>query len=268
MRFLEENHEKPFFIGVGFHKPHDPFVAPKEYFDLFPLDEIQLPKEPSDRVDRLLYDTPRNYNFLTFTDRDRREFKRAYLACTAFMDAQLGKILDALDRLKLWDNTIVVLMSDHGYHLGEHRWWNKVTVYDIGARGPFMIWAPEAARMGQSTDTVIEFVDLYPTLADLCNLDTPHDLSGRSLSPLLKGDPSPSRPAFTQVVRPKIGMGYSVRSGDWRLTQWGAKGEGSYELYNGAKDKIGYYNLIDNPEYATIREELSVLLKNHYQGLQ
>jgi len=268
VRVLEKNHDKPFFIGVGFHKPHDPFIAPKEYFEQFPLDEIELPVEPSDRVARLHHDTPRNYNFLTFTDRDRREFKRAYLACTAFVDAQIGKVLDALDRLELWDSTIVVLMSDHGYHLGEHQWWNKVTVYDIGARGPFMIWAPETAGMGQSTGAVVELLDLYPTIADLCNLDTSHELSGRSLRPLLEGDSIPSKPAFTQVIRPNIKMGYSVRYGDWRFTQWGTKGEGGYELYNGAKDKIGYYNLANNPEYRSIREELSTLLKDHYKQIQ
>ncbi len=268
VRVLEENLDKPFFIGVGFHKPHDPFIAPKEYFERYPLDEIKLSEAPADRSQRLEYATPDNYNFHSYSDRDRREFKRAYLACTTFVDAQVGKLLDAMDRLELWDNTIVVLMSDHGYHLGEHDWWNKVTVFDIGARGPLMMWVPDTAHMGSSSDSVVEFVDLYPTLADLCELKAPHALSGQSLRPLIENRTTIEKPAYTQVRRRNIDMGYSVRFGDWRFTQWGKDGEGGYELYNTVKDRIGYYNLVENPEYASIRKELSALLRKGYPALE
>ena len=268
VRIMEENASKPFFIGVGFHKPHDPFIAPKEYFERYPLDEIELAKIPEDQTPPLEYSTPGNYNFQTYTDRDRREFKRAYLACTTFVDAQVGKLLATMDRLELWDNTIVVLMGDHGYHLGEHSWWNKVTVFDIGARAPFMIWVPGSIHMGRSTDSVVEFVDLYPTLADLCKLDAPHELSGQSLRSIIENRATIDKPAYTQVTRSKIGMGYSVRFGDWRFTQWGKEGEGGYELYNTVEDRIGYYNLADNPEYASIREQLSAMLRIGYPVLQ
>ena len=233
VRLLEENRDSPFFIGVGFHKPHDPFVAPKEYFDLYPLDEMQLADDPEDRTLLLKHALPNAYNFETFTDQDRRGFKRAYHACTTFVDAQVGKLLDAMDRLDLWENTTVVLLGDHGYHLGEHGWWNKVTVFDIGARVPLVIWTPESRGMGAETEAVVELLDIYPTLADLCDVEAPHELRGESLRPILADSSADwQRPAFTQVVRGSAGMGYSVRYGDWRLTQWGQDGSGGVELYN------------------------------------
>lgn len=231
VRLLEQYHDKPFFIGVGFHKPHDPFIAPKEYFDLYPLDGVQLAKDPKGRSPLLEYALPDSYNFKTFTEDDRREFKRANHACTTFVDAQVGKLLGAMDRLQLWDNTIVGLLGDHGYHLGEHGWWNKVTVFDIGARVPLVMWVPKSQAMSSETEAVVELLDIYPSLVDLCELEPPHELQGASLSPILE---SPFRtwekPAFTQVVRSPVGMGYSVRLGDWRLTQWGKNGSGGMEL--------------------------------------
>ena len=262
VRLLDENRDKPFFIGVGFHKPHDPFVAPKEYFDLYPLDEVELAEDPNDRTPILKHALPVAYNFETFTDKDRREFKRAYHACTTFVDAQVGKVLDAMDRLKLWDNTIVVLLGDHGYHLGEHGWWNKVTVFDIGARVPFVMWVPKSEGMGAKTEAVVELLDLYPSLVDLCKLKPPHELRGESLRPIV-ADPSLSwqKPAFTQVVRGQVGMGYSVRYGEWRLTQWGENGSGGLELYNVIKDKEGYYNYAKDPEHAAMLNRLYGFLK-------
>ena len=265
VRLLEENRDKPFFIGVGFHKPHDPFIAPKAYFDLYPLEEVALAEDPSGRTPLLEHALPDAYNFETFTEKDRREFKRAYHACTTFVDAQVGKVLDALDRLKLWDNTIVMLLGDHGYHLGEHGWWNKVTVFDIGARVPLVMWVPKAAGMGAETEAVVELLDLYPSLADLCNLKPPHELRGESLRPLVE-DPSLmwENPAYTQVVRSPVGMGYSVRYGDWRLTQWGQDGSGGLELYNVAKDKEGYYNYANDPEHAAMFDRLHGFLRKGY----
>jgi len=265
VRALDENHDKPFFIGVGFHKPHDPFVAPKEYFDLYPLDEIQLAVDPSDRTSLLDNALPNSYNFDIFEDSDRREFKRAYRACTTFVDAQVGKVLDAMDHLQLWDSTIVVLWGDHGYHLGEHGWWNKVTVFDIGARVPLVIWSPNAGGMGRETEAVVELLDLYPSLVDLAGLEAPHELRGRSLKPLVE-TPSASwrRPAFTQVVREQVGMGYSVRYGDWRLAQWGREGSGGLELYDVTKDKEGYYNYANDPAYQATVDRLYGFLQQGY----
>ena len=269
VRLLEENHDKPFFISVGFHKPHDPFVAPKEYFTLYPPDKVPLNQDPKDRTALTRYALPDSYDrFRAFNDQDRREFKRAYHACTSFVDAQVGKLLEVLDRRRLWENTIVILLGDHGYHLGEHGWWNKVTVFDIGARVPLVIWAPKRDGMGSSTQSVVELLDLYPTLVDLAGLQPPHKLQGKSLAPMLS---APSirwkKPAFTQVVRAKVGMGYSVRLGDWRLTQWGKDGAGGFELYNVINDKEGYYNLVNNAKYAALADELFGVLRKGFPDL-
>jgi iduronate 2-sulfatase len=265
VRVLEENHDKPFFIGVGFHKPHDPFIAPKEYFDLYPFDKVRLPEEPEDRSPLLKYSLPDMRQFESFTDRDRKEFKRAYHACTTFTDTQVGKLFSVMDRFELWGNTIVVLLGDHGYHLGEHGWWNKVTVFELGARAPMMMWVPGIGKMGQETDSVVEYVDLYPTLVDLCGLKPPHKLSGKSLRPVLS-EPAKTwnEAAYTQVVRSNIGMGYSVRTDRWRFIQWGRDGEGGYELYDQSKDPLDYYNLADRPEYKKVRKEMAALLEKGF----
>jgi uncharacterized sulfatase len=262
IRVLEEVHERPFFLGVGFHKPHDPFIAPREYFQVYADTEITLPVRPDDGTPLNRYALPGKDAFASFSDRDRREFKRAYQACVSFVDAQVGKLFECLDRLQLWDNTIVVVMGDHGYHLGEHGWWNKVTVFENGARTPFVIWLPGAAAMGNDSDAIVELLDLYPTLADCCSLEPPHPLSGRSLRPILerRADASAPSAAYTQVVRGGVGMGYSVRTDRFRFTQWGRQGEGGVELYEHPVDQDEYYNLAEQPSYKARVAELSELL--------
>lgn len=256
VRILEENHDKPFFIGYGIHKPHDPFIAPKKYFDLYPEGSTQLADEPDDRSTPVRLAVPNNTDFADFTDQERLEFKRAYQAGTSFADAQVGKIFAAMDRLNLWDNTIVVLLGDHGYHLGEHGWWNKVTVFEDGARAPMIVWAPEAAGMGQPTQSIMEFIDLYPTLIDYTGLEAPHTLSGKSLRPILDNPQAEVKKAgYTQVNRGEI-IGRSVRTARWRYTEWGEDGKHGAELYDHSKDSGEYYNLAENPEYASIRQQM------------
>jgi iduronate 2-sulfatase len=264
VRLLEAHRDGPFFLGVGFHKPHDPFIAPKRYFDLYPLDQIRLAHDPDDRTPDLPLALPKGANldhFARFTDRERREFRRAYYAGISFMDAQVGKLLDALDRLGLWENTVVVLLGDHGYHLGEHGWWNKVTVFELSARPPLIVWAPGAKGMGRSTSGIVEFVDLYPTIADLCGLEPPSDLAGASFRPLLD---DPSRPgkraAYTQVMRGTL-MGRSVRSDRWRYTEWDGGAQG-VELYDHDVDPLEYHNLAADPQRAATVAELKQLLRS------
>lgn len=263
---LEERHDKPFFLGVGFHKPHDPFFAPKEYFDLYPLDEVKLPQAPADGTPLLNPSIPNGYDgFSSFTDRDRREFKRAYRACTTFVDAQVGKVFAVMDRLKLWESTIVVVMGDHGYHLGEQDWWNKDTIFDVGGRTPLMMWVPGIQSMGQAPDSIVELLDLYPTLTDLCGLEPPHKLSGKSLRPVLE-NPSEDwgKPAFAQVTRGGALMGYSVQRNNWHYIRWGLNDEVGTELYDHRSDPGEYYNLTDNPEYRKLREAMGGLLKEGF----
>jgi arylsulfatase A-like enzyme len=195
--------------------------------------------------------------FKKFTDRDRQEFLRAYCAATSFMDAQLGRVLDALDRGKLWDNTIVIFAGDNGYHTGERDWWNKDTLFDRSCRVPFIIAAPGAAQ-GATCRSLVEFVDLYPTLAEACGLKPPAGLAGKSIRPLLT-DPTATvnDAAFTLVTRGKNAFGQSVRTDRWRFTQWS---NGAQELYDHERDAEENYNVAKSrPE---IVAEMAARLKS------
>jgi len=198
---LEKHKERPFFIAAGFYRPHCPFIAPKKYFDMYPLEKIKAPRFTPDQTAGLpvpaLWTRPPNWG----VDEDGvRKSIPAYYASITFLDAQAGRILDALDRLRLADNTIVVFVSDHGYHLGELGQWMKMSLFERSARNPLVIAGPGIAR-GVSSRTV-ELLDLYPTLGELAKLPLPSGLQGRSLTPLLK-DPKAAwdRPALTQVTR-------------------------------------------------------------------
>jgi iduronate 2-sulfatase len=262
VRFLEQHHKDPFFIAVGFHKPHDPFIAPKRYFDLYPLDRLRPPEDPPDRSTDLPQAIGSGWkkDFDRFTDRERREFMRAYYAGISFMDAQVGKIIAAMDRLKLWDNTIVVFFSDHGYHLGQRGWWNKNTVFELSARAPLILVTPQMEKRGNSCSSIVEFIDIYPTLADFCELPAPANLEGISFKPLLNNPNLPwKKTAFTQVQRGSI-AGRSVRTERWRYTEWD-EGKQGRELYDHNTDPGEYYNLIHEPQYAQVVIELKKLLQ-------
>jgi arylsulfatase A-like enzyme len=144
IRLLRSNRDRPFFIGLGFHKPHDPFVAPKKYFDMYPLEKLELVSEPADAspLHPQAIGSAWKESFDKFTDRERREFMRAYYAGTSFADAQFGKVLDAMQRFDLLDNTIIVFLADNGYQLGNHGWWNKNTLYEQSTRVPLLVTVP------------------------------------------------------------------------------------------------------------------------------
>jgi iduronate 2-sulfatase len=262
IRLLEQKHQGPFFLAVGFHKPHDPFIAPKKYFDLYPLDSLKLPKDPPDRSPEPAHVIGSGWKdeFDRFTDRERREFMRAYYAGVSFMDAQLGKIMAAMDRLGLLQNTTVVFFGDHGYHLGERGWWNKNTLFELSARAPLIMATPEMKTKGTNCSRIVEFVDIYPTLADLHGLAAPGNLEGTSFRPLLN-DPNRSwkKMAFTQVQRGKI-AGRSVRTERWRYTEWD-KGKQGTELYDHDHDPGEYYNLASDSQYEEIVAEHKRLLQ-------
>jgi len=269
VRLLGEKRDRPFFLGVGFHKPHDPFVAPLRYFDMYPLDDITLPQAPADATPAPGPALAGGFAtaFAAFTDRERREFARAYYAGTTFMDAQLGKVLDALDRLGLAESTIVVFASDHGYHLGERGWWNKNTLFEHACRSPLIVRAPGVGRPGQATVRLVEFVDIFPTLTELCGLSNPKGLQGQSFVPLLRDVDRPwKETAFTQVDRGAF-KGYSVRTERWRYTEWdgGAKGT---ELYDHRSDPGEWHNLADDPAVAAVRADLSKRLHAYAAGLR
>lgn len=267
---MEENKDKPFFLAVGFFRPHCPFIAPKKYFDLYPLDKIPLPKEIAtdwnDKPEVARRTIPLNYDL---DETKRRELLRAYYASITFMDAQIGKLLDALDRLKLSDNTIIVFWSDHGYNVGQHGQWMKQSLFEHSARTPLIISVPGITQ-GRNTGRPVELLDIYPTLADICGLKSPADLQGKTLVPLLKDPASKwSKAAFTQttrVVHGQLIMGRSIRTERWRYTEWN-KGKNGIELYDYTTDPDEFINLAKDPTYSSEIKDLSSLLKKNSSDL-
>jgi iduronate 2-sulfatase len=243
---------QPWIIGAGFHRPHDPFLVPKEYFDLYPAGSLKLYRDPADITSVPPLSMPGGgfaKAFAAFSDADRMEFLTAYYAGVSFMDAQVGRVLDALDRLQLWDDTVVIFAGDNGYHHNERDWWNKNTLFERSCRVPLVIAAP-GARGGQVCRGLAELVDLYPTVADYCGLTAPHQLAGQSLRPLLE---DPSRPgkeaAFTLVTRGANQYGQSVRTQRWRYTRWS---DGTAELYDHQADPEETHDVAADPAHAEL----------------
>jgi arylsulfatase A-like enzyme len=258
IKLLEAHKAGPFFLAVGFYRPHTPYVAPRKYFDLYPQDAIPLPELSADdrsRTPDAAYLSSKKEQE-TMTDDQRREAIQAYHASITFMDAQVGRVVAALEKLGLADNTVIVMTSDHGYHMYQHGLWQKMSLWENSARVPLIIAAPAAKGNGRSTRALAELVDLYPTLADLCGLPAPDYLDGASLKPVLQ-DPSKTvkDAAFTQVRRGNNFAGYSVRTDRYRYTFWdnGAKGE---QLYDMEADPGETRNLAGDPKYAAVVKEL------------
>lgn len=277
IKLMQENKKEPFFLGVGFFRPHTPYVAPKKYFDMYPVETLRLPYAPQgDRDDiptaAFAHNCPvPNYNLDEAT---LLKATQAYYACVSFIDAQVGRLLNALDALELTDNTIVVFWSDHGYHLGEHNGvWQKRTLFEQGARAPLIIRDPSSTGSGPC-QRIVEFVDLYPTLTELAGIQSPEGLEGRSLSPLLNDPLSEWEGyAITQVLRPADDrlpeqvMGCSIRTERYRFTEWG---EGKYgsELYDHHADPGEFNNLAIEPDAQSkeIMEKLRPQLRSRASG--
>jgi uncharacterized sulfatase len=262
---LEKHRERPFFIGAGFYRPHCPFIAPRRYFDMYPIASIPAPPFSDAAVSMKpapsLWTTPAHWGV---PPEAQREVIRSYYASISFLDANVGRILDALDRLGLAENTIVVFISDHGYLLGENGQWMKMSLAEGSARSPMIVSAPGMAR-GRASTRVVEYLDLYPTLTDLAGLGVPPATQGRSLRPLLR-DPGArwDRPAITQVRRgtgADTFMGYSVRTERWRYTEWDGGARGT-ELYDHRKDRHELRNLADEPSHRKTIGEMRKLLRD------
>lgn len=264
--------DRPFFLAVGFHKPHAPFIAPKKYWDLYPSDGIRLPNNifpphgapacaihPSSDFGRWNQDLrlgPRNLQ-------EAREVVRGYLASISYMDAQVGRVLAELDRLHLAGNTAVVLIGDQGFQVGEHGMWaNKHTNFETSVRAPLIVALP--GRAAGRTDALVEFVDLYPSLAEMCGLPAPAGVEGTSFVPIL-ADPGRTwkKAAFSQypVSRfdPGRGMGYTMRTDRYRFTEWsfGSRHPRQYELYDHQTDPDENENLAVHPDRQAQVEELA-----------
>lgn len=273
IEMMRRNRDQPFFLGVGFFRPHTPYVAPKKYWDLYPIEKIAMPYAPEDdRADipktAFAHNCPvPNYGL---DEAAVLEAKQAYYACVSFVDAQVGRLLDALEELGLAERTLVVFWSDHGYHLGEHQGiWQKRCLFEESASAPLIIYAPDAAGNGRASSRIVEFVDLYPTVASLCELDAPSSIEGRSIVPLLENPRKAwNGRAFTQALRPGDGlpvMGASIRTERWRYTEWN-QGEQGIELYDHAVDPGEFQNLAGDPEQADTIARLRGLLRSTVNG--
>ncbi len=266
-----EKHAKeksPFFLAVGFYRPHTPYVAPKRYFDMYPRDRIKVPRLPEGYLDTLPKPAreaiTRKKNQVNLADDLARQAIQAYHASITFVDGQVGRVLDALEDLGLSDNTIVLLTSDHGYHMGEHGHWQKTTLFENAARVPLIIYAPGMKTAGKSTKTPAEMIDFYPTLAELSGLPAPDNLSGVSLAPVLEDAAAkPRKSALTQY-----GTGYSIRTARHRYTEWGPDGKDGAELYDHKTDPKEMVNLANRPESEKRIVNLSRLLRRRIAEAQ
>ena len=256
LRAAAANSKQPFFMGVGFLKPHLPFVAPKKYWDLYAASAFALPalKEPPKGAPEFAPTNGgelRNYSDIPkkgpFTDVQTRHLIHGYHAATSYMDAQLGRVLDALDETGLAKNTVIVLWGDHGWHLGDHGMWCKHTNYEQAARIPLVISAPGVTRAASRTAALAETVDLYPTLCELAGLPVPSGLDGRSLLPVLKESAADTKEAVFHFYPRNALMGRAVRTADHRLVEWKKPGapaaDAVLELYDYKADPAETQNL-------------------------
>ena len=266
--YLEKYKNQPFFLAVGFVKPHSPPTAPKKFFDLYDVAKMPLPPDFSESPAAppgfpAISIPPRNADLFigrTASPEQAREMIRAYYASTSFMDAQVGRVLDALEHLGLRDNTIVVFWGDHGYHLGEKGKWSKAySLYEIGIRSPLVIAVPKAKS--QTSESTVQLLDMYTTLAELCNLPRPNNVEGHSLAPLLRNPKGEwNHPAYSVTVYQKK-LGKSVRYKNWHYAEWEDAREGAM-LFDIAKDPHELKNLADDPAYAKTVQEIKNLLKH------
>lgn len=267
IEYLERYKDQPFFLAVGFVKPHSPPTAPQSFFDLYDVNKMQLPvdfgttpKAPPGLPEASI--APRNADL--FIGRESppdlaREMMRAYYASTSFMDAQVGRVLDALEKSGQKENTIVVFFSDHGYHLGEKGKWSKAySLYEINLRIPLLIAVPNGKT--QTSPRPVQLQDLYPTLAALCGLNRPPEIEGRDISPLLKNPDAKWNFAAYSMMEMQQTQGHSIRKDNWHYVEYD-QGKRGHMLFDIEKDPHELKNLADDPKYAKTVERLRAELR-------
>lgn len=267
IEYLDKYKNEPFFMAVGFVKPHSPPTAPQSFFDLYDVNKMQLPvdfattpKAPPGLPEVSI--APRNADL--FIGRESppdlaREMIRAYYASTSFMDAQVGRVLDALEKSGQKENTIVVFFGDHGYHLGEKGKWSKAySLYEINLRVPLFIAVPNGKT--QTSPRPVQLQDLYPTLAALCGLDRPPGIEGNDISPLLKNPRAKwDRPAYSMMEMQQT-QGHSIRRDNWHYVEYD-QGKRGHMLFDIEKDPHELKNLADDPKFAKTVEKLRTELR-------
>jgi arylsulfatase A-like enzyme len=253
---LQKKHDKPFFLAVGLHKPHMPWNVPRKYYDMHPLEKIQLPPH----IENDLADVPPAGVRMARAQGDHarilasgrwKDAVQGYLAAISYADAMIGRLLDAFDRSAYRDNTIVVLWGDHGWHLGEKEHWRKFALWEEATRAPLIWVVPGVTRPDTVCDRTVDFMTIYPTLTDLCSIPTPKHVQGESIRSLL-ADPRArwDRPALTTYRF----NNHAVRSEGWRYIRYADGGE---ELYDEAKDPYEWSNLANSAEQAARKAELA-----------
>lgn len=268
-----KNDGKPFFLAVGFSKPHLPFVAPKKYWDLYNPDQIPTPafgQLPDGAPEFVGHTNGELHAYAQVPSKDplpddfARKLRHGYYACVSYVDAQVGRLLDALEQEGLADNTVIVLWGDHGWQLGDHGLWHKHTNFELATRSPLLISVPGAKTMGQKCNQPVEFVDVYPTLADVCGLPLTEDLDGVSLKRCIDDAYASVKPvAISQYPRSdgkRRLMGYSIRDTRWRLTLWRDRASNDIpfiELYDELNDPAETKNLAKQPEHSAVIAQLS-----------
>ena len=257
--------DKPFFIACGIQKPHVPFWAPQKYFDMYPQEKLVIPPalvgDWKDIPPLAMVKRFKAFGFELDKENDalRRAYTQAYHACVSFIDAQIGLLLDGLKRNGHWEDTIIIFISDHGYHLGEHYLWGKVSLFEECARVPMIVRVPGKTRPGTSANGLTELVDLYPTLCELCGIKPPAHLQGQSFAGLVdKPSGEGKETAYTVVSRGKT-LGRSIRTARWRYAEWGSSS--AAELYDLEKDPAEHTNLIGKSEFNGQLEKMRGLLK-------
>ncbi len=264
IELLRSSAGQPFFLGLGFVRPHTPFVAPSSFFDMYPLEDIELIENPPGDLDDIPAPAknlrPFLWHNMGMSQENQRIALRGYYASVSFMDQQVGRVLDELDRLGEADRTVVLFFGDHGWHLGEHTHWQKMSLMEESVRAPLIISAPSIRGAGRASRALVEFVDFYPTLADLCGLEGPDYLDGVSLAPLLDDpDGQVKDAAYSQVQWEGRIFGRTVRSATHRYIKWVGDGDGE-ELYDHRSDPREFTNLAPLAEHAGTLQRMRALL--------
>ncbi len=263
------NSDQAYFIAVGFRRPHTPYAVPRKYFDLYEPERIQIPEVPQGYSETLPPGVKDWKPFAGGPDETKHAIA-AYYACISFVDEQVGRVLNVVDELDLWQDTVVMFISDHGYHTGHNGLWHKGWLFEQTTRTPMIVAAPH--RPAGVCRRIVEFVDIYPTLAELCGLEPQAALAGESFVPLLE-DPQAewnrnalSSTAVLDEENRRLFLGKSVRNTAYRYTEWDGGNEGK-ELYSFADDSAGLRNRADDPSLATIRQKMREQLHAMCEGL-
>lgn len=257
--YLEQEHDKPFFLAVGFKRPHMPWQAPGKYYDKFPVNDIVLPEVPDDDLSDIpeagqKMAKPQGDHAKVLATQNWKYAVQGYLATINFMDGQLGRVLDALESSSQRDNTIICLWSDHGWHLGEKKHWRKFALWEEATKAPLMFVVPGLTKAGTVCETPVDFMNIYPTLADLCGLPVGDHLAGVSLRPLLADvNAEWTHPAITTHGRGN----HAVRWVNWRYIRYE---DGSEELYDQHSDPNEWKNVASKPQFRQVKQELAAHL--------